>query len=115
MFPNIKGSLKKTFRVVNKCKFKNNERIHPLQQQSIEDILKTFKSFEEVQKVIVFGSSIEERCGYESDIDLYVELSDEVNIKKYSAEKPVDLWTNYNTPSEMYEEIIKKGVVIYEK
>ena len=101
------------FSIVNKHKFRNNEKIHPLQQESIEEILKTLKEYKEVRKVIVFGSSTEERCNYESDIDLYVELSSDVNVKKYSVEKPVDLWTNYTVSKEMLEEIMKKGVVVY--
>lgn len=103
----------KIFNVVNKHRFRNNERIHPLQQQTIEEILKTLKDYKEVKRVIVFGSSTEERCNYESDIDLYVELSSEASIKKYNVEKPVDLWTNYTVSPEMYEEIKKKGVVVY--
>ncbi len=103
----------KRFNVINKHKFRNNEKIHPLQQESIEEILKTIKQYKEVTKVIVFGSSVEERCNYESDIDLYVELNNDVNIKKYSVEKPVDLWTNYTVSKEMLEEIMKKGVVVY--
>lgn len=101
------------FRVINKHRFRNNENIHPLQQESLEEILRELKKYEEVQKVVVFGSSTEERCNYESDIDIYVELNKNINVKKYYVDKPVDLWTNFDVSPEMYEEIQKKWVVVY--
>lgn len=101
------------FKVTNKNRFLNNDRVHPIQQQNIEDILKVLKDFDAVNKVVVFGSSVEERCSYESDIDLYVELKKDINVKKYNTNTPVDFWTNYTVSPEMLDEINKKGVVVY--
>ena len=68
----------------------------------------------EVKKVVVFGSSITPKCSYESDIDIYVELSKKVNVKTYSVDTPVDFWTNFNVEKEMLDEILKKGVIVYD-
>lgn len=104
-----------TFKVTRKKRFKNIEHIHPIQQKNIEDILEALKQYDSVKKVVVFGSSITYKCNYDSDIDLYVELSKDENVKSYSIETPVDFWTNFNVPSAMLEEIKNKGVVVYDR
>ena len=104
---------KDTFKVCRKKRFKNIEHIHPIQQERIEKIIDSLKEYDSVQKVVVFGSSITHKCTYESDIDLYVELSKEEHIKSYSVDCPVDFWTNFTVAPEMLKEIQSKGVVVY--
>ena len=64
---------------------------------------------------MIFGSSITYKCNYDSDIDMYVELSKDENVKTYNVDCPVDFWTNFNVPQEMLSEIKSKGVVVYER
>lgn len=109
----FKRKPQKSFRVTNKHRFLNNEKIHPIQQYSIEEILNVIKEYEEARKVIIFGSSTEERCNYDSDIDIYVELTKDINVKKFNVDKPVDFWTNFTVSDEMLREIESKGVVVY--
>ena len=104
-----------TFKVVRKKKFKNIDHIHPIQQENIERILEVLKTFNSVKKVVVFGSSVTSRCTYDSDIDLYVELTKDENVKKYNIETPVDFWTNYNVEPSIMEEINRTGVVVYDR
>ena len=106
---------KNTFKVVRKNRFKNIQHIHPIQQARIEQILENLKQYESVKKVVVFGSSVTYKCNYDSDIDLYVELSKDENVKTYDVDCPVDFWTNFNVPPAMLEEIKSKGVVVYDR
>lgn len=104
-----------TFKVTRKKRFKNIEYIHPIQQKNIEDILEALKQHDSVKKVVVFGSSVTYKCNYDSDIDIYVELSKDENVKSYNIETPVDFWTNFNVSPAMLEEIKNKGVVVYDR
>lgn len=103
----------KTFRITNSKKYMNNERIHPIQQKRVQDIIESIKEYAEVEKIYIFGSSVEERCTYESDIDVYVELTKDINVKNYNVDVPVDFWTNFNVDNEMLKEIKSKGVIVY--
>lgn len=101
------------FKRVIKNNFLNIEKVHPIQQKRIFKILKELKKHKEVKKVVVFGSSVTSLCNYESDIDLYVELSEDKNVKTYDVDCPVDYWTNFSTEKDMLDEIVRKGVVVY--
>ena len=105
---------KSEFKICRKRKFKNIQRIHPIQQERIEKIIDALKEYDSVKKIIVFGSSVTPRCTYESDIDLYVELSKEEHVNSYSIDCPVDFWTNFTVAPEMLNEIQSKGVVVYD-
>lgn len=103
------------FKICTKRKFKNIEHVHPIQQARIQKIIDALKEYESVQKIVVFGSSVTHKCTYESDIDLYVELSKEEHVKSYSVDCPVDFWTNFTVAPEMLPEIQSKGVVVYDR
>lgn len=51
------------------------------------------KQFSEVQKIVIFGSSVTSARNPWSDIDAYVELSKEVTMKRPALSVPLDLWT----------------------
>lgn len=103
---------KKDFKVVSK-KFKNANKIHPVQQNNVFKLIEELKKYDEVKKVVVFGSSVTTKCNYESDLDVYVELSKNRNVKSYSLDVAVDFWTNFSIEPEMTKEINAKGVVVY--
>lgn len=103
------------FHIINKKRFLNNNKIHPLQQNNVEQIIEELKKYVEVKKIIVFGSSTKETCNYESDVDIYAELDKDINVKTYSVDVPVDFWTNFNVDPRMKEEIMKEGVVVYDR
>jgi len=111
----IKRSEHQCFKPVIKRRFKNIEKIHPLQQNNVDQLIQQIKEYAEVQRITVFGSSTQYRCNDESDLDVYVELKDDVNVKKYNISCPVDFWTNYTVTPEMLDEIKKTGVVVYDR
>lgn len=104
-----------TFKKVIKGDFKNVNHVHPLQQQRVEDIINAIKEYTEVKSITVFGSSVTYKCNYESDIDIYVELDKNINVKNYNVDCPVDYWTNYTVEPEMLNEIKAKGVRVYDR
>ena len=66
-----------------------------------------------VEKIIIFGSSITDRCHIDSDVDVYVQLSDPVPISFAACDFVYDLWTNYTVDQRLLSEILSKGVVVY--
>lgn len=94
----------------------NLERIYPKQRKKVkmllEEILRT--SRENVNRVIVFGSSATGMCHPGSDVDIYVDLKSKP-IKCINKYMPFefDLWTNFMVDERLLREI-ERGVVVYE-
>lgn len=93
--------------------FLNCERVHPLQQKKVQIIISNLRQQKEVEKIIVFGSSVRRDCHVGSDVDIYVILRENVKPAIGTLYFPYDLWTNYNVEPAMLEEINQKGVVVY--
>lgn len=101
-------------------------RIHPLMQKKINDIYTVVSKEEAIEKVIVFGSSINIRCNNKSDVDLAIQLKDKFftkNNKNIISEKIQEaveynadiIWLNMiDLDSQLNKNINKLGVTIYE-
>lgn len=97
------------------CIFLRCEQIHPLQQRKVSAFVDHVKEKLFVKKAVIFGSSVTDACHVGSDVDIYLELSDNQEaITKYFP-FIYDLWTNYTVSEPMLSEIQKKGVVVYER
>ena len=94
--------------------FVNCERIYPIQQRKIKELLDDVTRDSNVRKVIVFGSSVTQRCHQGSDVDLYIELDEAGNPITEVHDFPYDLWTNYTADDRLLREIADRGVVVYE-
>lgn len=102
--------------IVIKEPFMNCDRIYPLQRRKISELIAYLKDNKNVQKIIIFGSSVTSRCNINSDVDIYVELKEKENLLKDKYFNFLyDLWTNFDVDDRLYNEIQKKGVVVYEK
>lgn len=53
--------------------FTHCNRVHPLMQERVQRLLEDLKQDENIQKIVLFGSSLQFRCSSYSDIDLYIE------------------------------------------
>lgn len=95
--------------------FKNVELIFPTQQADVSKIIAAFSKIKEVEKIIVFGSSVTAACNPWSDIDLFVQTVREIRLKKPRLEVPIDLWTNFDVDENLLEEINETGVIVYER
>ncbi len=103
------------FQVCISNPFPNCEKIAPRQQKKTAAFLDVLRRDENVQKVTVFGSSVTEQSHIGSDLDLYVVLNQDRRILLPAFNFPFDLWTNFSVDENMYREIQKKGVVVYER
>lgn len=101
-------------------------RIHPLKQKIVNDIYNICKKSNIIEKVIIFGSSVNIRCNIKSDLDIAIKLKDEhfnrdnqndiseliQEITEYNSDI---VWLNtLDENSRLFDNIYKKGVIIYE-
>lgn len=104
---------KKRWKVCIDEPFKNCERIYPIQQRKVRELLDDLTQDPAVKRVVIFGSSVTQRCHQGSDVDVYVEMSNDHNpVQKYH-DFLYDLWTNYMADKRLKAEIEKQGVVVY--
>ena len=95
--------------------FLNCERIYPIQQQKVRELIDDFSRNRAVEKILIFGSSVTQRCHIGSDVDVYVELSAENDLVTDSHNFVFDLWTNFMVDERLQKEIFEKGVPVYER
>ena len=107
---------KKEWRVCIQDPFENCENIYPIQQKKVKQMINNIKEDSNVEKIVVFGSSVQDTCHMGSDVDFYIVLKQDQKITfKETLSFMYDIWTNYTVDSRMYEEITKKGVTVYER
>ena len=112
--------------VVNNLNYQAN-RIHPLMQRVVNDIYEDVKTNNSIETVIIFGSAINIRCNNKSDIDVALKIKNECfNIEyRNKISEIIQEISNFNADiiwlntidknSRLYENVCKKGVVIYEQ
>ena len=93
--------------------FQNCDRIYTIQQRKVRELLDDVTRDPAVSKVVVFGSSVTQRCHQGSDVDVYVETSENRNPVTSFHDFPFDLWTNYTADERLKAEIDEKGVLVY--
>lgn len=101
--------------IVTEKRYQNRQHIFPTQQTDVGTLVEAFSSCPQVEKILIFGSSVTAACNPWSDIDIYVQLQEEVRLKRPLLPVPVDLWTNFTADESLLAEIKEKGVVVYER
>lgn len=104
------------WKVVVNEEFLNCKYVYPIQQRKVLELINYLKQNENVKKIIIFGSSVTNKCHAMSDVDIYVELKENQTklIKKYF-DFAFDLWTNFTVDERLLNEILMKGVIVYEQ
>lgn len=105
------------FEVKEGVTFKHANRVHPIMQKRVQKILEELSGDSNIKKIVLYGSSLEFRCNSNSDIDLYIEkINTDLPLKKEpEIDCEVDIITNLDHKSRLYEEINKTGLLLYEK
>lgn len=95
--------------------FMNANRIFPLQQKRVKQMVDYLSQDPNVQSITIFGSSITPQCHNNSDLDMYVEVKEDKRLIHTYFDFLYDLWTNYTIDDQMLKEIQTKGVKVYER
>lgn len=112
---NYKIVSKKNFKICITDPYENCNKIYPIQQMRIKNILDQVSQDKDISKVIVFGSSVTNRCHIDSDLDLFLEIDKNKNIIFSNIDYNLDLWNNFTVTDDLLKEIKEKGVVVYER
>ena len=62
--------------IVDKNSFKYVNRIHPLKQRIVKEIVAAAKIDPYVKRIIIFGSSIRYDCDISSDLDICIDWTE---------------------------------------
>lgn len=94
-------------------RFLNCEYIHPLKQRALAETVAKAKSYPNVEYLVVFGSTITERCWEDSDIDLVI--WDKSHKFRPPNNDAYDLFfaDELNDQWDVFEDIKARGLVIY--
>lgn len=103
------------WKVYHGCEFLNCNKIVPFQRKKVEALVRDLGRDENVEKIVVFGSSVTDQCHAGSDVDLYVQLKEDKKLILSPYYFTYDLWTSFNVDAGMMSEIEKKGVTVYER
>ena len=116
-------------RVVNENAFKNVNRIHPLKQKMVEQIVDHAKKDISVRRIIIFGSSTRYDCDVTSDLDICIDWNqdcyDEEGVLKpftRNMRQTISTVTRGNADVVDYEylddtflkDAVEEGVIVYE-
>lgn len=102
-----------TWKVCIDRPFQNCERIYPIQQRKVRELLDDITADPAVSKVVVFGSSVTGQCHQGSDVDLFVSSESNRNPLTSAHDFPIDLWMDSTVDERLASEISEKGVVVY--
>lgn len=93
--------------------FLNINKIYPIQQRKVRQLIDDISANNNINRIIIFGSSVNDRCRIGSDVDVYVETDSENIILNDTYDFAYDLFTNQSVDDKFKNEIINKGVVVY--
>lgn len=95
--------------------FLNCNKIYPIQQRKVKALIEDLRRDESVIRIVIFGSSVNDRCHIGSDIDIFYDSTNKETKLKNTYDFEYDLWNNYTVDERLMKEINKKGVIVYER
>lgn len=97
--------------------FWNAPAIFPTQQKDVAAMVDLCKKDSNIQRVIIFGSSVTPHCHPWSDIDIYFELLEDTYLLPVVKDSDAifDKWTNFNVSPELLDEINRTGVPVFQR
>ena len=106
-------------------------RVADIKKEYIKNIIKSAEQCQEISRIMLFGSSIEDRCKKDSDVDIAIfgDIPKSAMYKKKSYNKFLDsiygydlsqdydvlYFTNKNKKNIAILSDVEKGVLLYEK
>lgn len=116
-------------KIVSEDSFLNVNRVHPIKQKQVKQIVEAARNDEYVKKIIIFGSSIRYDCDITSDLDICIDWKEDCYDKNgvlkaftRNMRKIISDVTDGNSDVVNYEylegtlikDAVMEGVVVYE-
>lgn len=99
----------------------NIRKIFPLKQRAVGDLVRAAAKVVAIERVTIFGSSVMWRCNHWSDIDVYIQgvpyCPDEIysELAELKLGEVFNFWADEATEGELLANILREGVVVYER
>lgn len=106
---------RKAWRICIDRPFRNCEKIYPIQQRKVRALIDSCSRYPDVLRILIFGSSVTDACHIGSDVDIYVEAPGKEFRLSDRFDFAIDLWTDRTADKRLKNEILKKGVCVYER
>lgn len=100
----------------------DTSKINKIKRDCVNEMVKAARKYPFVKRLIIFGSSVTDRCTEESDIDVCMDVGDKTqgldlfnfhaDICK-SCDFNCDVLNYYRLKGDIKNEIDNKGVVVY--
>jgi predicted nucleotidyltransferase len=115
--------------VVARDSFEHVNKIHPIKQKAVRDIVQVAKNDAAVRRIIIFGSSTRYDCDITSDLDICIDWSDDCYdsdgvLKPFTGNmrKAISVITKGSADvvnwdyldGTVVEDAVKEGIVVYE-
>ena len=116
-------------RVVDNASFDHVNKIHPIKQRAVKDIVDVARKDAAVRKIIIFGSSTRYDCDITSDLDICIDWVDDCYdadgvLKPFTGNmrKAISVITKGRADvvnlgyldGTVVEDAVKEGIVVYE-
>ena len=116
-------------KIVSEDSFLNVNRVHPIKQKQVKQIVEAARNDEYVKKIIIFGSSIRYDCDITSDLDICIDWKEDCYDKNgvlkaftRNMRKIISDVTDGNSDVVNYDylegtlikDAVMEGVVVYE-
>uniref|UniRef100_N2AP47 Polymerase beta nucleotidyltransferase domain-containing protein n=1 Tax=Eubacterium plexicaudatum ASF492 TaxID=1235802 RepID=N2AP47_9FIRM len=105
------------FEVKQGVDFIHCNRVHPLMQTRVQQVLEELRQDPNIKKIVLFGSSLEFRCGSYSDIDLYIEKKDPALPLRTEPvlDCELDIVMDLEHENRFYKQIDHTGLLLFER
>lgn len=106
------------FEVLPGCVFENANRIHPLKQKDVNEVIKVIKNDFHIIGMIVFGSSVRFDCHSLSDLDILIirdDLKMTITGTLENVQSDVDIIFSSKLGDRLKKEIARTGVIVYRR
>lgn len=106
------------FEIVSDFQYKNVNRIHPLKQKDVFELIKAVENDSHIIGLIVFGSAIRFDCHSMSDLDVLIIRDDsqlKINASLSKVKSELDIIFSTKLGNRLKAEISKTGVIVFER
>ncbi len=102
---------------------KNIDKINDLKQRQVLSCVDIIQAYPNVRRMIIFGSSVSDRCTEQSDVDICFDIEGTTKgVNMYTMARDIrracdhkcDILTYGKLKGRVKDEIDQKGVVVYE-
>lgn len=106
------------FEILSDFQYENVNRIHPLKQRDVYELIKAVENDSHIIGIIVFGSAIRFDCHSMSDLDVLIIRDDsqlKIDASLSEIKSELDIIFHAKLGRRLKDEISRTGVIVYRR